>query len=213
MDSERRSGRGAVLAGEAGLTLMEVLVAMFIVSIGVIGVMASLPVGIDTAQQIIVQDNSINLAMSKFAEFRRDRIDPASAGLGTYHAQMLIQYNARHGGAGDKYRTDICQGRVGCLNYYGWHDFEKLEGDPFIHFPDIEEYEWRLLRDGHRAVEPQRIDGAGGAGDDYYAPDLGASVDTGGVSTIGLYLVTIQVRKKKTSKVFFFKTFLTKYDG
>ena len=200
--------------GEAGLTLIEVLVAIFIVSIGVIGVMATIPVGVDTAQQIIIQDNAVTLCQSKFAEFRRDRINPGEAALGSYHNACRIRYDAVHGGGA--YQAHACQDRAGCNNFYRWHDFPHQQGDDYENFADIGEYEWRVVEGGHRVVDQEKVAGPGqenGDPDDYWVPKLGAKVaDVGDTSPIKLYLVTVQIRKKRTAKTFRFQTYMTWYD-
>jgi len=58
------------------MTLMEVLIALFIFMVGIVGVLAALPTGINSAEWVIFQDASLHLAHSKFSEFRRDRADP-----------------------------------------------------------------------------------------------------------------------------------------
>jgi len=197
------------LAREGGLTLIEVLVAMFILSIGVIGVLAALPVGIDTAQEIIIQDNSLAISQSKWGEFRRDRINPGELGLASYHAACAAAYNARHGGGA--YGSNVC--RSGCGgSFYSWHSFESDTGDAFENFADIVEYEWRLRADKHQAVENFQVVGPAGGTDVYYVPTLGARVDAGGVSSIGLYRMVLDIRKKQTQKRFTYETFMTSYD-
>ena len=59
-------------------TLLEVLVALFILLLGVVGVLAAMPTGVANAEWVIFQDAAINLGHSKFAEFRRDRANPGS---------------------------------------------------------------------------------------------------------------------------------------
>ncbi len=61
-----------------GLTLLEVLIALFILLFGILGVLAALPTGVNSAEWVILQDAAMNLSASKFTEFRRDRIDPSS---------------------------------------------------------------------------------------------------------------------------------------
>lgn len=63
-----------------GLTLIECMLAMFIFMIGIVGVLAALPMGVNSATQVVMQDAAIHLAHSKFSEFRRDRVDPAGLG-------------------------------------------------------------------------------------------------------------------------------------
>ena len=201
-DYERRAGR------EEGLTLVEVLVALFILSVGVIGVLATIPVGVDTAQTIIVQDNAVTLSQSKLGEFRRDRIVPGEPGLAGYHAFMKANYDLRKGNG--SYATNICW--PSCDNtYYKWHKFECGEEDAYTNFADIEEYEWRIVGSKHVAIEKVAIEGSGGPGDIYYVPRLTATLANFN-SSIGLYRINIEVRKIKTTKVFDFDTYMTSYD-
>src|SRR6185503_16065029 len=59
-----------------GVTMMEVLIALFIFMVGIVGVLAAIPTGVNSAEWVIFQDAGIHLAHSKFTEFRRDRADP-----------------------------------------------------------------------------------------------------------------------------------------
>src|SRR5471030_2484590 len=63
--------------GAPGLTLLEVMIAMFIFLVGIVGVLAAMPTAVSSATAVIFQDCAIHLSHSKFAEFRRDRADPA----------------------------------------------------------------------------------------------------------------------------------------
>jgi hypothetical protein len=110
-----------------GLTLLEVLIAMFILLMGLVGVLAALPTGIESAHWVIFQDVAIHLAHSKFAEFRRDRVNP---------------------------RADLVEGsgymglRHEPVNASGdWHDFAHADGDTYRDFDEIERYEWRVDQD------------------------------------------------------------------
>jgi len=123
----------------SGLTLLEVLIAMFIFLIGIVGVLAALPTGISSAQTVILQDASIHLAHSKFAEFRRDRVDPlVDLPEGSpYMAARQEPVNASANGP--------------------WHDFAHGVGDAYQYFDDIDHYEWR--------VDPTRFKQVGLAAD------------------------------------------------
>jgi prepilin-type N-terminal cleavage/methylation domain-containing protein len=59
-----------------GMTLIEVMLALFIFLVGIVGVLSAIPTGVTSAEHVILQDAAIHLAHSKFAQFRRDRIDP-----------------------------------------------------------------------------------------------------------------------------------------
>jgi hypothetical protein len=131
-----------------GVTVVEVLIALFIFMVGIVGVLAALPTGITSAQWVIFQDAAIHLAHSKFAEFRRDRIDPA----------VLIDGSAYMNAHGP-------------LNASGWYDF-KSSGptDTYTDFDDIERYEWRVttsdvkLSSGGTPPPPAGYFGPGTAG-------------------------------------------------
>jgi prepilin-type N-terminal cleavage/methylation domain-containing protein len=117
------SRRGPV---RRGLTLLEVLIAMFILLIGVVGVLAALPTGVESAHWVVFQDVAIHLAHSKFAEFRRDRINP--------RADLL---------EGSGYMST----RHEPLNTKNWHDFGHARDEPYEHFDEIARYEWRVDQD------------------------------------------------------------------
>ena len=44
-----------------GMTLMEVLIALFIFMVGIVGVLAALPTGVNAATWVIFQDAAIHL--------------------------------------------------------------------------------------------------------------------------------------------------------
>ncbi|MCW8129145.1 MAG: prepilin-type N-terminal cleavage/methylation domain-containing protein [Planctomycetota bacterium] len=112
--------------GSRGVTLIEIMVAMFVFLIGVVGVLAALPTGIDSAALVIFQDAAIHLSASKFAEFRRDRIDPA-ADLQDGSAYMASSQEPKNGSAG------------------GYRDFAHASGQAYEYFSDVERYEWRVV--------------------------------------------------------------------
>ena len=125
--------------GHAGLTLLEVLIAMFIFLIGIVGILAALPTGISSAQTVILQDAAIHLAHSKFAEFRRDRVDPL-VDLPEGSAYMAARQEPVNASASGP-----------------WHDFAHGAGDTYEYFDDIDHYEWR--------VDPTRFKQVGVAAD------------------------------------------------
>ncbi|HYF51761.1 MAG TPA: prepilin-type N-terminal cleavage/methylation domain-containing protein [Planctomycetota bacterium] len=105
-----------------GLTLLEVMLALFIFVVGIVGVLAAIPTGVRSAEQVILQDASIHLAHSKFAQFRRDRVDP------------LVDLIS-----GSAYMTN----KQEPLNSSGdCRDF-KL-GFDVDNFDDIQRYEWKV---------------------------------------------------------------------
>jgi prepilin-type N-terminal cleavage/methylation domain-containing protein len=101
-----------------GLTLLEVIIVVFIFLVGVMGVLAALPTGVQSAETVILQDAAIHLAHSKFSEFRRDAPDYAAfAGyLSTYHESPDAS---------------------------GWRSFASGAGDTYEHFDDITHYQWK----------------------------------------------------------------------
>ena len=72
-NNRKRPARGT---RHRGVTLMEVLIALFIFMVGIVGVLAAIPTGINSAEWVIFQDAALHLSHSKFSEFRRDRADP-----------------------------------------------------------------------------------------------------------------------------------------
>ncbi len=105
--------------------MVEVLIAMFVFLIGIVGVMAAMPVGIDSAALVIFQDASIHLSASKFAELRRDQIDPATDLLDG-SAYMTARQEPLNGNTGN------------------YRDFAHAAGDAYENFGDIERYEWKV---------------------------------------------------------------------
>jgi len=175
--------------------------------------MATVPVGVDTAQNVIVQDNAVTLTQSKFAEFCRDWINPGENGLTSYHLFCKDRYNAVHVVLGDgaTFENESCQ--TACPgNFYAWHNFPHKPKDDYEHFADIDEYEWRVVEAHHRAVYQTAVTDSGGNANGYYVPKLGGTVSSGDTSPIGLYLVTLHVRKRGTSKGFMYQTYMTSYD-
>jgi hypothetical protein len=103
-----------------GVTLLECMLAMFILMVGIMGVLSALPTGINAAESVILQDVSIHLAHSKFSEFRRDKANYAAfnAYLGANHESI----NSSPGGK--------------------WRDFASGKGETYEFFDDIARYEW-----------------------------------------------------------------------
>ena len=165
-----------------GLTLLEVLLAMFIFVVGILGVLAALPTGVNSATWVIFQDAAIHLSNSKFAEFRRDRVDPAvdlqsgSAylpGSGSYVAGQQEPFNTLDGAP--------------------WRDFASVPGAPYQYFDDIQRYEWK--------VESELVDNVTNPGtgpqpqNGYYFPVV---VKTQG--KLKLSRVSVSIRMKTTSR-------------
>ena len=116
-DSDQRVARR-----RRGMTLLEVMLAMFIFIVGIVGVLAAMPTGVTSAEWVIFQDAAIQLAHSKFSEFRRDRVDPQTD---LTNAAYLGPVNSSSVGG-------------------PWRDFPHGPGDPYEHFDDIERYEWKV---------------------------------------------------------------------
>ena len=115
-----------------GLTLLEVMIAMFIFLVGILGVLGAMPGGIDNASIVVQQDAAIHLAHSKFAEFRRDRIDPAvDLQPGSTY---LPSGGAFTPGAQEPYNASGAP----------WRDFANGPGQTYENFDDIVRYEWRV---------------------------------------------------------------------
>jgi len=149
-----------------GLTLMEVLIAMFVFLVGIIGALAVLPVGISNATRVIFQDAAIHLSSSKFAEFRRDNVNPL-ADLADGSGYMGLRQEPPNGNTG------------------GWRDFAHVPGDTYEFFDDIERYEWRVDQDLLKPV---------GQGQDELGNV--APVEGGGGAALDLARVTIVIHLK-----------------
>jgi prepilin-type N-terminal cleavage/methylation domain-containing protein len=158
-----------------GMTLIEVLIAMFILSIGLVGVLGAMPTGINSAQTVILQDCAIHLAHSKFAEFRRDRVNPSVDLLegSSYLLNWQEPLNASPGNV--------------------WRDFAHGPGDTYQYFDEILRYEWCVdqVELAKGAVSSASTVPPPAA--NYFAPDHSA----GGSE---LRLVRVIVRLKGTSK-------------
>jgi prepilin-type N-terminal cleavage/methylation domain-containing protein len=108
-----------------GMTLLEVLIAIFIFLVGIVGVLAAVPVGISNATLVIFQDASIHLSASKFAEFRRDEVNPA----------VDLQDGSAYMGSFQEPSNGSAE---------GFHDFSHGSGGRYEHFDDIDRYEWKV---------------------------------------------------------------------
>ena len=117
-----------------GLTLIEVMIAMFIFLVGILGVLAALPSGVNAAHFVMFQDAAIHLSRSKFAEFRRDRVDP--------RVDLLDGAPYVDGGSTPPRIQEIKNGNAG-----GWRDFAHGPGDVYENFDDIEHYQWLIDQD------------------------------------------------------------------
>ena len=164
-----------------GLTLLEVMIAMFIFLVGIVGVLAAMPTGINSATWVIFQDSAIHLAHSKFAEFRRDRVDPAvqlQPTAGGYLPTGAVYVPGNQ----EPFNTDGAP----------WRDFAHAAGDPYQYFEDIDRYEWSV-------DATQKVDDGAGTGDvpvpaAFFFPTNAAN------SRLGLYRVDVTIRMKSTTR-------------
>lgn len=113
----------------AGMTMMELLIALFIFLVGVVGLVAAMPTGVNSAQKVVFQDAAVHLSRSKFAEFRRDRVNPRTD---------LVDGAAYMSGPPTG-RQEPMNGNPG-----GWRDFAHAPGDTYTDFDDIDRYQWRV---------------------------------------------------------------------
>jgi type II secretory pathway pseudopilin PulG len=183
---------GHVNARPRGLTLLEVIIAMFIFLIGILSIMLAIPSGINAASLVVFQDASIHLAQSKFSEFRRDRADPAVDLLGGPYM----------GGAGT-----LANGRPAGLqeplngNPGEWRDFAHSKGDTYEYFDDIERYEWKIDKTlavpvGISALNAQNLK----------TPLAGAG------TPVGLTQITLVIHLKSTDREFRFTQYMCAYE-
>ena len=183
------------MRGARGLTLMEVLIALFIFMVGIVGVVAAIPTGVTSAEWVIFQDAAIHLAHSKFAEFRRDRVNPATD---------LVIASAY---------MDTNHGTVNTTPGALWRDFYDpaltySNKDAFKYFDDINRYEWTVeLAD----VFQQDFGAAAQAGATAPAGTYKAPSTAGG-NSIGLKRVAVVVHMKGTSRNFRFTQYMYPYD-
>jgi len=176
-----------------GMTLLEVMIAMFIFLVGIVGVLAAIPSGINSAEWIIFQDAAIHLAHSKFSEFRRDRVDPAtdlpSGGVSAY-------LDTRHG------KPDADGWR--CFVYDNPGDANSFDNAAYKYFDDIHRYIWRIEQ------AQQYVSAASSAPPNPPAGHLGPVSSP--ATAVGVYKITVYVRMKGTSREFRFNQYFVKYD-
>jgi type II secretory pathway pseudopilin PulG len=184
----------------AGLTLLEVIIAMFIFLVGIVGVLAAMPTGINSATWVIFQDCAIHLAHSKFAEFRRDRIDPTPAGTDNPVAHLV----PTPGGYLPTTGTYVA-GNQEPFNTSGdpWRDFAHQPGQPYQYFEDIDRYEWSVSA-------TQQVDNGNGTGDVPLGTNFFYPTNVGN-SQIGLYKVDITIRMKGTTRQMQFSQYFFSY--
>lgn len=183
-----------------GLTLLEVLIAIFIFAIGIGGVLAALPTGINSATWVIFQDSAIHLAHSKFAEFRRDRADPGNGpqpNLTPTAGGYLPTGGSYVPGNQEPFNSTTGDGDP-------WRDFASKPGEPYQYFEDISRYEWK--------VEVSEADnGPGSAGDAQAATGYNFPVNSNVASTINLKRVSVTIRMKGTTRQMRFSQLMFPY--
>jgi prepilin-type N-terminal cleavage/methylation domain-containing protein len=185
---KKRATARAFLSQQRGMTLLEVLIAMFIFLIGVLGALAAIPSGVSAARLVVFQDASIHLAQSKFAEFRRDRVDPAADLAGGYINGAGQLASGRPAGI-----QEPLNGNAG-----GYHDFAHASGDTYEYFDDIDQYEWTV---DSTLLHPITVD-------TNFAP-----IDGGAGTPIGLTQVTVVIHLKNTTREFRFTQYMSAYDA
>jgi hypothetical protein len=171
---------------------MEVILALFVVMVGLIGVLAALPTGMSSAEMVIFQDAAIHLAESKFAEFRRDRVNPLVdlKDVSTVSNYMTVKQDT--------------------LKANGFRDFAyKTPGDPFEFFDNIERYEWQVRQDLLTPVGAVAVADAANVATGAQAalmPEPKHNPSGGGVDTLARVVVCIQL--KGTQKQFTFTQYM-----
>ncbi|HYF51043.1 MAG TPA: prepilin-type N-terminal cleavage/methylation domain-containing protein [Planctomycetota bacterium] len=166
-----------------GMTLMEVLIAVFIFMIGIVGVLAAVPTGVGSAEWVIFQDAAIHLSRSKFAEFRRDRVDPGVD---------LVD--------GSPYMTNWQEPPNGSPD--GFRNFASAPGKAYQYFDDITRYEWR--------VDQALLNEGVGAGVGSPAAPAGYNAPIhGGGSNINVRRVLLTIRQRGTSRELTFTQYMT----
>jgi type II secretory pathway pseudopilin PulG len=184
-----------------GLTLLEVIIAMFIFLVGIVGVLAAMPTGINSASWVIFQDCAIHLAHSKFSEFRRDRIDPTVAGTDNPAAHLAPTPNGYL-----PTTTPYVPGNQEPFNTSGdpWRDFAHQPGQPYQYFDDIDRYEWCVSA-------TQQVDNGAGSGDVPVPAKFSFPTNVATTSNIGLFKVDITVRMKGTTRQMRFSEYFFSY--
>jgi hypothetical protein len=169
------------------MTLFEVMVAMFIFLVGIVGVLAALPTGVTSGEWVIFQDAAIHLSRSKFSEFRRDRANPSVD---------LVE--------GSSYMTKWQEP----INSSGeFHDFNSAAGSTYQYFDDVWRYEWKV--DQTILGKPVLLTNSGAV--PLPQPNCMAPVHTGGGTDVGLSRVVLVIRQKGTQRELQFTEYMTDY--
>ncbi len=176
-----------------GMTLIEVLIALFIFLVGIVGVLAAIPAGVNSGMSVIFQDAAIHLAHSKFAEFRADRVDPSLLDP-TNAGNVLNTY-----GAVDAAATELGG---------GWRTFFSNAGETYENFDDIQRYRWKVV-----VTEVGR--GANGVGP--ADPNAPKHPTPPGLTVAGaiplLKRVTMFIHARGTAREFHFTQYMMPYDA
>jgi prepilin-type N-terminal cleavage/methylation domain-containing protein len=166
-----------------GMTMIELLIALFIFLVGIVGLMAAMPTGVSTAGRVIFQDAAIHLSRSKFAEFRRDRIDAR---------YDLVDGSLYMDPVSPPRRQEPQNGNPG-----GWRDFAHAPGDTYENFDEIERYQWRI--DQPSLVSVGTDVGAGNV------PKVSGGTD------VGLTRVILVIALKGTTREYRFDQYMYAY--
>jgi prepilin-type N-terminal cleavage/methylation domain-containing protein len=195
-------------AGARGMTLMEVLIAMFIFLVGIVGVLSAIPAGVATAENVILMDCSIHLAHSKFSEFRRDRVNPAVDLLDSsgYMTTKQVPTATKPDGTAHPDTTEADVATRGM-----WRDFAYRNAtDTYAYFDEIQRYDWRV----DQAILTGQIPGKGQANNGVNTPcPAGFYHPVAGGQDIGLRSVQITVRLKGSARMFQFTQYMFAYDA
>jgi prepilin-type N-terminal cleavage/methylation domain-containing protein len=166
-----------------GMTLIEVLIALFIFLVGIVGLLAAMPTGVNTAEKVIFQDAAIHLSRSKFAEIRRDRIDP--------RVDLLDGSNYMDPPSPPRHHEPV----NGSLQK--WRDFAHGPGDTYENFDEIERYQWR--------IDPVALNNVGTDVGNNYVPKVNGGTD------VGLTRVVIIIGLKGTKIEYRFTQYICAY--
>ena len=178
---EHRAGHGLPARG---MTLLEVVIAMFIFLVGIVGVLGAMPTGVSAAHTVIFQDAAIHLSRSKFAEFRRDRIDP--------RVDLVIGSTYLDAGSAPPRKQEPQNGNPG-----GWRDFAHTPGDAYENF---DRYQWLVEQSD---LKPVCVDTGNNN-----VPAIGIAP---GVVDVSLTQVTLVIGLKGSKREFRFTQYMYSY--
>lgn len=178
------------------MTLIEVIIAMFILLVGVIGVMMAVPTGVSTASWVIFHDAAMHLSASKFSEFRRDRVNPLMDLVdGSTYMNGGALASGRPSGS-----QEVPNGNIG-----GWRDFAHASSDDtYYYFDDIERYEWKVDQSALLSVGPAAPTAANAGV--VYGPQVPSATE------LNVRQVTVAIHLKGTIKELRFTEYMFSYD-